>query len=86
MKPGDMIEWIYTPINKSVKCEEHLFSSMMSRWVPIYKASLLISITDETYTWLNDKGYFTARMDDVLGASVPAPGYQVKVVPRKVDQ
>lgn len=86
MKPGDMIKRIYTPSNEPVKCEEHLFSSTTSQWVLIWKASLLISITDVTYTWMNDSGLFHARLDDTLGAFAPSPGYQVKVVPRKIDR
>ena len=81
MKPGDMIEWVYKRNNEVVPFDTKIWSSPMNLWVPIGKASLLISITDETYTWLNDKGLFHARVDDTCLLS-PSYGGILGVVPR----
>ena len=68
MKPGDLIEWVYKHNNEVVAVEE-LWSTLTKKWVPIGEKSLLISITDVEYTWLNSKGLFRARRDDVMPES-----------------
>ncbi len=62
IKPGDIIEWVY---NKAVvDSNEVLYSTSMGRCVPIGGTALLISVDDEVYVWLSDKGLFHARVDD----------------------
>lgn len=68
VKPGDTIEWVYRYDKSVVIYSEVLFSSTMNLWVPIGKASLLISIANKVYTWLNDNGLFHARVDDMSTA------------------
>lgn len=72
MKPGDIIEWVYKQTDKLVAEDEELWSTPMSRWVPIGSSLVhtLISINDERISWLNEKGLFHARVDDAkaLGA------------------
>ena len=64
LKPGDTIEWVYKSSARPVSKNEKIWSSTMNCLVPVDEPSLLISITDETYTWLNSKGLFHAGVDD----------------------
>ena len=82
MKPGDMIEWVYKNSNQRVYHNEQLWSSTMCCYVPIGELSLLVSITDEIYVWLNPNtiGLFHARVDD---SSAPMfRGVRLRVSPR----
>ena len=76
MKPGDLIEWTYKSNGQPVIVGEELWSTPLKRWVPIggEQVHLLISITDETIVWLNDKGLFHARVDDTNVATVIVKG------------
>jgi len=82
MKPGDMIEWTHKTSGVLVRKDETLWSSTEERFVPICNEMVhfLVSIDDKTYSWLNEKGLFHARVDD------SAFGGQIKggdgVVPR----
>ena len=69
MKPGDIIVWVYKTNDEVVDHDEELWSSTMDRWVPIGEKSLLISITNEQYSWLNSNGLFHARVDDPARSS-----------------
>ena len=82
MKPGDMIEWVYKNSNQRVYHNEQLWSSTMRCYVPIGELSLLVSITDEIYVWLNPNtiGLFHARVDD-CEVQIARPHYG-KIVPR----
>jgi len=66
MKPGDMIEWTYKTSGALVHKDEILWSNADGHYVPIggEMVHLLVSIDDETYSWLNEKGLFHARVDD----------------------
>ena len=79
MKPGDIIEWVYKQTDKLVAEDEELWSTPMSRWVPIGSSLVhtLISINDERISWLNEKGLFHARVDDATFVNE-----RVLVVPR----
>jgi hypothetical protein len=82
MKPGDMIEWTYKTSGVLVHKDETFWSSAERRYVPIggEMVHLLVSVNDETYSWINEKGLFHARVDDsVEGHAIPA---HRRVVPR----
>jgi hypothetical protein len=80
MKPGDIIEWIYTHDRSLVSQDETLWSTLERRFVPIGLQSLLVWVTDEEYAWLTPKGLFHARRDDTPSSKgVPTPP---PVVPR----
>ncbi len=53
----------------------------MKQYVPIGGTALLISITDEVYVWLSDKGLFHARVDDTRRGGSYARTW-ASVVPR----
>lgn len=82
MEPGDMIEWVYKFSGELVHKDETLWSSVMERFVPVGSkmAHLLVLVNDETFSWLNEKGLFHARMDDVALSPAPSPVWAV--VPR----
>ncbi len=66
MKPGDMIEWVHKRSGHLVHEDETLWSAVERRFVPIGSEMVhfLVSINEETYSWLNEKGLFHARVDD----------------------
>jgi hypothetical protein len=66
MKSGDMIEWMYKFSGMLVHKDEILWSNADGRYVPIggEMVHFLVSVNDETYSWLNEKGLFHARVDD----------------------
>ena len=66
MKPGDMIEWTYKHSGELVHKDEILWSSVMERFVPVGSEMFhfLVSINDETFSWLNEKGLFHACVGD----------------------
>jgi hypothetical protein len=68
MKPGDMIEWTYKISRHLVPEGDTLWSTVEERYVPIggEMVHFLVSIDDETYSWINEKGLFHARVDDLL--------------------
>ena len=82
MKPGDMIEWVSKFSGELVHKRSRLWSTVEGRYVPIGSEMVhfLVSINNETFSWLNEKGLFHARVDD------SAFGGQIKggdgVVPR----
>ena len=82
MKPGDMIEWVHKFSGHLVHEDETLWSSTEERFVPIGSEMFhfLVSINDETFSWLNEKGLFHACVGDTdpsVFFSRPGP-----VVPR----
>ena len=85
MKPGDMIEWVYKSSARPVSKSETIWSSTMKQWVPVGEPSLLISITDEVYTWLNSEGLNSANITkDNFVFSDTNPGRRVQ--PQKVER
>ena len=82
MKPGDMIEWTYKTSGVLVHKDETFWSSAERRYVPIggEMVHLLVSVNDETYSWINEKGLFHARVDDTTRPARSGPGRWV--VPR----
>lgn len=66
LHPGDLIEWTYKWDGNIVAEDETLWSTPMSRWVPIGSGLVhtLISIDDEQMCWLNEEGLFYARVYD----------------------
>ena len=73
MAPGDLIEWTRT-IKKhkfNVPTNTFLWSSTMYRYVPIGPEFIhvLVSIDEERIVWLNEEGYFHARVDDTPSGS-----------------
>lgn len=83
MNPGDIIEWVYKSSCNAVDCNERLWSSTMERCVPIGSelTHTLVSIVKEQICWLNERGLFTARANDVFGR--PIRGSCSVVFPRK---
>jgi hypothetical protein len=65
MKPGDLIEWVYKYNSSTVSSDEFLWSSTMKDHVPIGGINLLVLVDENKITWVNDKGLFHARVDDV---------------------
>jgi hypothetical protein len=65
MKPGDLIKWYYDHNNEIVRTNEELWSSLMQKWVPIGIVSTLLHQDNKTYSWINSKGCFRARVDDI---------------------
>jgi hypothetical protein len=83
MKPGDLIEWVYQYNSQPVDENAQLWSTSMQRYIPIgVQPAVLISITDEFYTWLTQKGLLHVHVDD---AKAPVR-YRITslVVPRVV--
>ena len=67
LKPGDIIEWVHNQDDKPVNEQEELYSTPMNRWVPIGSRLIhtLISIDDEQIAWVNEKGLFHARRNNI---------------------
>jgi hypothetical protein len=85
MKPGDLIEWVYKSDPQPVDEDVELWSTPMQRWIPIgIHPAVLISITDEFYTWLTLEGLFHARVDDTR--IWPRRTLSPLVVPRVVGE
>lgn len=87
MKPGDMIEWVHKASAKLVDKDETLWSTVEGRYVPIGSETVhfLVSIDDETFSWLNEKGLFHALVDDTahvgsldIGAHLVVPRTRAK--------
>ena len=70
MKPGDLIEWVYTDDGSPAVPREELWSSIEKRWVLVGGAHLLIALADGILTWLplhaSHKGLLHAREDDTM--------------------
>lgn len=66
IKPGDIIEWTYKS-GKIVVENETLWSSVTESWCQIGSELVhtCIACDGETITWMNQKGTFNARVDDV---------------------
>jgi hypothetical protein len=81
MKPGDLIEWVYQYNSQPVLENQELWSTPMQRYIPIgVQPAVLISITDEFYSWLTPNWLFHARVDD---AFVPVTRERFRrVIPR----
>jgi len=82
-KPGDLIVWVHAYNNELVLNNEELWSTIERHYVPIGRnlVHMCISVNNETYSWLNVEGLFTARVDDtrlVIGGR-----WRPTVVPRK---
>ena len=90
MKPGDLIEWIYDYNLSPADEREMLWSTVERRYVPIgcELVHLLISCNTETYSWLNQRGIFSASVHDtkvpmqVMGTSnvIPVVVKRLKLV------
>jgi len=67
INPGDLIVWrcTYYP-EHDVYDDDTLYSTIENDWVPIGRnfVHMCISYDDKTYSWLNEKGLFRARVDD----------------------
>lgn len=68
MKPGDVIEWVYVNTCRVVEAHEWLFSTIERRYAPIGSGMvhILIAHDDESLTWLNADGLFSALVSDSL--------------------
>ena len=82
MKPGDMIEWVSKFSGELVHKRSRLWSTVEGRYVPIGSEMVhfLVSINDETFSWLNEKGLFHTCVGDTKWLVV-FQGFQA-VVPR----
>jgi len=65
-KSGDFIEWVEMCGGKLVDKDEELYSTIENKWVPIGSnlVHMCINVEDDVYTWLNEKGLFSAHVDD----------------------
>lgn len=66
MYPGDLIEWFYKHDNVVVDKNEKIWSSSMQEYVPIGGIFLLISVTEDEFFWLSEKGLFHIPFDDII--------------------
>ena len=68
VKPGDVIEWVYVNTCRVVDTHETLFSTIERRYTSIGSGMvhILISHDDESLTWLNSDGLFSALISDNL--------------------
>ena len=64
MKPGDMIEWVYTHNNTIVVHNEQCYSQTMKQWIPIGGSMLLISVIGSEIFFLRKEGLFRASADE----------------------
>jgi hypothetical protein len=81
MKPGDLIEWVYEYDSQPVFEDTELYSSLMNYWISIgIQPTVLISITDEFYSWLTPNGLFRALVYDTV--YVQNSSIRVMVIPR----
>jgi hypothetical protein len=83
VKPGDLIEWTYRRDGKLVYHDDRVWSSVEENYVPIGRelTHLCISCEGEIITWLNEKGVFSACVDDTTIHGKDWTRYVV--VPRK---
>ena len=67
IKPGDIIEWTYKKTGHLVVEDEMLWSTLVESWCQIGSdlVHTCIACDGETITWLNSKGLFHARVDDI---------------------
>ena len=82
IKPGDIIEWVYKKTNEHVNEDECLWSSTSELRCQIGSGFIhtCIARDGETITWLNFKGLFHTRADDML--LVEPIDFEHWVVPR----
>ena len=80
MKPGDMIEWVYTHNNTIVVHNEQCYSQTMKQWIPIGGSMLLISVIGSEIFFLRKEGLFRARVDETCTCGDAR--VFVRVVPR----
>lgn len=82
MKSGDMIEWVSKFTGELVNKRSRLWSTVEGRYVPIGSEMVhfLVSINNETFSWLNEKGLFHALVDDT--STPPRSPRWWAVVPR----
>lgn len=88
MKPGDLIEWVYTYNEKPVLLDEMLWSSVLERRVPIGGVALLVALYDGKMIWFSDKGLFRAREDDIMTHNRQSLGaaMRTRVVVREYEE
>jgi hypothetical protein len=85
LHPGDLIKWVYESDSQPVRENDELWSMPMQRYIPIgVQPMMLISITDEFYSWLTPKGCSTrAWMTRVVCSPKASLG---RVVPRIIGE
>jgi len=83
VKPGDLIEWVYTTNKQVVEPFEKVWSSTMAQWVTVVGLNLLISHVHGVLTWMNDGRLFHARRDD--GGTGRPLSLEVTVEPRSAQ-
>jgi hypothetical protein len=67
IKPGDIVEWTYMKTDDSVVKNEELWSTLTESWCQIGSNLIhtCIACDGKIITWLNSKGLFHARVDDM---------------------
>lgn len=78
--PGDMIEWVYEYNNAVVDKNENLWSSTMNQFIPIGAPSLLISVTEDKFSFLSEKGLFHALRTDLWTVSMRPNTYAIRSI------
>jgi len=70
--PGDLIEWVYMSNNELVAKNEELWSRIDNAYVPIGRnlVHMCISVDNDVYSWLNEKGLFRARSSDIESSNL----------------
>jgi len=81
MKPGDMIEWVYTHNNTIVVHNEQCYSQTMKQWIPIGGLMLLISVIGSEIFFLRKEGLIRTSADEARPWT-PYP-WTRKVIPRE---
>lgn len=74
---GQVFEFVYAASSISVNCNEKLWSSIENRWIRCSGIHILVSKKNDVVVFMNSKGCFHARVDDVGGRQVGFSGRQL---------
>lgn len=81
--PGDYVKWVYASSGIPIAHGTKVYSTTMNSWIPIGELSLVVFVDHEHMSWLNSRGYFHARKNDVKYYSSD-PGAFIVIIPKVV--
>lgn len=81
LRPGDAIEWVCHNRRVPVLTGEEMFSSRENAWTKIGGElfHVVVAVGDESLTWVNKRGVFTAKYDDFFLRNSRREGITVDV-------
>ena len=81
LRPGDAIEWVCHNREVPVLADEEMFSSMENWWTKIGSElfHVVVAVGDDSLTWVNRRGVFTAKYDDFFLRNTWREGITVDV-------